>query len=175
LPRLCHYYEPSDSLKGIGLLFPPGYGIAYPSLFVSPTGTSPGPWVTGWHRTKKLPGPCKVSLDHFVNTLATICRNHLRRSLFLGRSFLWDRIVRITGRKRIFGFPVRERVATSAGFAPVHYSFKSAALPLPPLHPESPRRTGHRLPNFNDQSSGRTLTSLLAKLPGVPRTSPPST
>ena len=60
----------------------------------------------------------------------------------------------------VIGFPVRRRVTTPTGLLPVHYSFSPTASPPPPPHPSSPRRTGHQLPNFNDQSSRRTHTSL---------------
>jgi len=39
LPRLRNYYEPSDSSEGIGLPFPAGYSVAYPT----PTDPSTGP------------------------------------------------------------------------------------------------------------------------------------
>ena len=57
--------------------------------------SAPVPGDTGWRRIKELPGPCEVSLDHFVTTFATVCRNHLSRPLCLGRS---DGAGRITGR-----------------------------------------------------------------------------
>ena len=108
---------------------------------------------------KDCSGPYEVSLDHLINIVAAARRNHplapspppvvpdevrSLASLFAGKS------------------PQPE------GLLSVHCSFEPAALPTPPPHPSSPRRTGHRLLNFNDQSSERTLTSLLMKLPAVP-------
>jgi hypothetical protein len=160
------YYEPSDSSEGVGLPFPAGYSVAYP------TSTVPS---TGPHLDHRPPdpghddvcedctGPYEVSLDHLVNTVAAARRNHRLvpspppvvpdeerslASLFAGKSPQPD------------------------GLLSVHCSFGPAALPPPPPHPSSPRRTGHRLLNFNDQSSERTHTSLLTKLPAVPREGP---
>ncbi len=109
-------------------------------------------------------GPYEVSQDHFVNK----CRHgppkppsgapsppsrslHGERSsasLFVGKS------------------------PRPAGLASVHCTFEPVASPPLPSDPSSPRRPEHQLLNFNDQSSGRTFTSLLAKLPVVPRQGP---
>lgn len=81
LPRLQHYYEPSDSSESIGLPFPiQGYSFAYP--------TSTDPPNTGPHMVNRvaLPGPdvvCEdntgpyeVSHDHFVSNVATTRRHN---------------------------------------------------------------------------------------------------
>jgi hypothetical protein len=75
--------------------------------------------------------------------------------------------------REVFGFLVRGQVATpsrpyigslhvrACGFAPA---------PFRPLVAETPRASAL---NFNDQSTGRTFTSLPAKLPVVPQHSRP--
>ena len=173
LPRLQHYCEPSDSSKGIGLLFPIGYGIAYPT----PTDPPAGPSWTNCRLTRGMVStagttrdPARFSLDHFANHVTTVRRNRLLKRLSPGRSC--DAGPGSLGPQRtdrVIGFPARGRVATSTGLQPVHRSLGPAISPPPPSGPPSPGRPGHRLLNFNDQSSGRTLTSVLAELPGVRR------
>jgi hypothetical protein len=61
----------------------------------------------------------------------------------------------------------RHEKDTGFSFRAGSLTFKPAALPPPPSDPSSPRRPGHQLLNFNDQSSGRIFTSSLARLPAV--------
>ncbi len=78
--------------------------------------------------------------------------------------------LRTTG---VLGFRFARPVATPEGLPAVHCSFWPTASSPPPPHPQSPGRTGHRLPNYNDQSSGRTHTSSSSELPGVHAGGPP--
>jgi hypothetical protein len=73
------YYEPSDSSEGIGLPFPAGYSVAYPTSTVPPTGPPLD------HRPPEFghgdvcedrTGPYEVSLDHLINIVAAARRNH---------------------------------------------------------------------------------------------------
>ena len=162
-----HYYEPSDSSEGVGLPFPAGYSVAYPISSDPSTGPhldhrSPDPSGTT-SLCEDCTGPYEVSLDHLINTVAAARRNH---RLAPSPSPV------VPAEERSLASLFAGKSPQPDGLLSVHYSFEPAALPPPPPHPSSPRRTGHRLLNFNDQSSGRTRTSLLMKLPAVPRNDP---
>lgn len=88
LPRLQHYYELSDSSEGIGSHFPIRV-IATPTDRVrSDDRATHGQPVTQNARRRHhgLLGTYEVSLDHFMNNLATARRNHPQRPPHLGRS-----------------------------------------------------------------------------------------
>jgi hypothetical protein len=118
-------------------------------------------------------GPYEVSLDHFVNHVAAVRRNHPTKPPPSSRSSRRRSQPRcLASRRRGTRLPGsragRHLERPSIG----SLTFEPAASPPPPPHPRSPGRTGHQLPNFNDQSSGRTHTSSPTKLPGVPRSGP---
>ena len=92
--------------------------------------------------------PRVVGIDHLVLSVG----NFARSKQFYGK---------------VLGFRLARTVATPSGLLAVHCTFRPTASLPPPPHPSSPRRTGHQLPNFNGQSSGRTLTSSSSELPGV--------
>jgi hypothetical protein len=155
-----NYYEPSDSSEGVGLPFPAGYSVAYP------TSTDPS---TGPPLDHRPPEPSGTT-------------SHVRtardptRSRWITSSTMSPRPAEITAWSPHLHRSFLDEVWSSAGKSPhpggllsVHCSFEPAALPPPPPDPSSPRRPGHQLLNFNDQSSGRTLTSSSMKLPAVPR------
>ena len=146
-----NYYESSDSSEGIGLLFPLGLWHRLPVSNDPPTGSAPGPGDRR-RRLRELSGPYEVSLDHLVNIVATACRNHLLRPLCLGRSDGGCRLSPGTPEEQGRWLPRasagRHLNRPSTG----SLSFKPVALPPPPPHPGSPRRTGHQLSNFNDQA-----------------------
>jgi hypothetical protein len=60
LPRLQHYYEPSDSSEGIGLLFPHGLWHRLPASTDPPTGPS---WTTGHPAHPGLASSCEYKRD----------------------------------------------------------------------------------------------------------------
>jgi hypothetical protein len=161
-------------------LSPSGYSVAYPITTESPTGPS---WTTGRPGSPGLAsscvnrsGPCEVSLDHFVNNVAADRRHHLQEPSLLGRSWRDRSHPRCLAPEQR-GHRLPRASAGRHSNRPsraVHFTFDPAASPPPPPHPSSPRRTGHQLPNFNDQSSGRTPTSFSTKLPGVRRDGAPA-
>ena len=165
LPRLQHYYEPSDSSKGIGSRFPHRLSLHLPA-----TGRSDRPghtWTTG-HTTVHVVVTTRThwTLRGLPGSPRQQCRHGLPEPPAGAPT---AKVVPVDAvatcdvwhpHDEVIGFPVRRRVTTPTGLLPVHYSFSPTASPPPPPHPSSPRRTGHQLPNFNDQSSRRTHTSL---------------
>lgn len=123
----------------------------------------------GSHAHHRLLGPCEVSLDHPDGVVAA-CQPQPPPDA-PDRQVVHTTRLGHTGcplaTTEVLGFRSARPVATSEGLPAVHYSFWPTASSPPPPHPRSPGRTGHRLPNFNDQSSGRTHTSSSSELPGV--------
>lgn len=117
------------------------------------------------HRTPKRPGvvceksagPYEVSLNHLIGVFATPGRVHPMWPSPSGRSFIdavahhWSGIV--TARSSVSLAPGRS--PPHKAMYTLHCSFRTAASLPSPSDPWSPRRPGHQLPNFNDQSSGQ--------------------
>ena len=145
LPRLQHYYEPSDSSEDVGLPFPHGLWRRLPDLHrsadraieVHRSPIADGPGVV----CEYCSGPCEVSLDRSTNDVATARRNHRKEPRPPGHSgdaVASHAVWRLRG--RVFGFPDRGQVTTPDGLPSVH-SGSSQWLCLRPLrtpgHPDA--------------------------------------
>lgn len=145
LPRLWHYYEPSDSSEGIGWRFPLGYRRTYrPGRSERPGHT----WTTG-HQPPAgtlahlgLLGPYEVSPDHPDGVVAA-CQPQPPPDAPTATAVPASTLRRPGG--GVIGFRFARYVTAPGGLPAVHCSFRPTALPPPPSDPRSPGRPGHRL------------------------------